>query len=80
MKGYHKTTQVNNIDTIGQYKIGDGNHFISFALTKKPNWFHRLMVRFFFGVRWIDSTPTKPSKGISVGGVSNGEVSKKFRS
>jgi hypothetical protein len=55
---------------IGEWKIGDDEDFISFALKQKPHWFHRLMARFFFGLRWIDfETPkdVKPSKGIRRG-------------
>ena len=55
---------------IGEWKIGEGDYFISFALKTKPSWFHRLMARFFFGLRWIDfQTPrdVQPSRGISRG-------------
>lgn len=55
---------------IGEWKIGDDEDFISFALKQKPHWFHRWMARFFFGLRWIDfPTPkdVKPSKGVSIG-------------
>ena len=55
---------------IGKWQIGDGDNFISFALTKKPNWFHRKMANLFFGLVWydfkspIDVKDIKPSKGI----------------
>ena len=39
---------------VGEYRIGDKEHYISFALKRKPHLFHRMMVRFFFGLRWID--------------------------
>ena len=55
---------------IGEWKIGDDDDFISFALKKKPHWFHRLCARFFFGLRWIDFPHPKdvtPSKGVSIG-------------
>ena len=55
---------------IGEWKIGDDEDFISFALKKKPHWFHRLCARFFFGLRWIDfphPRGVKPSKGVSIG-------------
>jgi hypothetical protein len=38
---------------VGEWKIGDGDNFISFALTNKPNWFRRMMANLFFGLRWI---------------------------
>ena len=49
---------------IGEWKIGDGDNFISFALTNKPNWFRRTMANLFFGLRWIDYTQPKPIKDI----------------
>jgi|TARA_B110000977_G_scaffold192652_1_gene266460 hypothetical protein len=57
-------------EPIGEWKIGDEEHFISFALKTKPNWFHRLCARIFFGLRWYDfkvPTQPKPSKGIKIG-------------
>ena len=55
---------------IGEWKIGDEDYFISFALTKKPKLFHRWMARFFFGLKWIDyPQPQQPKigKGMRVG-------------
>lgn len=52
---------------IGEWKIGDDDYFISFALTKKPNWFHRIMARFFFGLQWIDYPQPKEVKDIQAG-------------
>jgi len=58
---------------IGEWKIGDKDYFISFALTKKPNWFRRKMANLFFGLQWIDYPQPKelgdikPSKGLKVG-------------
>jgi len=55
---------------IGKWQIGDGDNFISFALTEKPNWFRRTMANLFFGLVWYDfKSPiyvkdVKPSKGI----------------
>jgi hypothetical protein len=55
---------------IGKWQIGDGDNFISFALTEKPNWFRRKMANLFFGLVWydfkspIDVKDVKPSKGI----------------
>ena len=63
----------NSSNPIGEWKIGDDSHFISFALTKKPKWFHRVMARFFFGLQWIDFpqpkpiADIKPSKGLRRG-------------
>lgn len=58
---------------IGEWKIGDDTHFISFALTQKPHWFHRVCAKFFFGLKWIDYDKPKelkditPSKGLKIG-------------
>jgi hypothetical protein len=55
---------------IGEWKIGDKDYFISFALTTKPNWFRRTMANLFFGLKWTDyKTPVeepKPTKGVKV--------------
>lgn len=70
-------------EPIGEWKIGGGDHFIAFALTKKPHWFHRLSARFFFGLRWVDyvdGNGTKPSKGISISQVSNPKPRGRFKS
>jgi hypothetical protein len=67
-------------EPIGEWKIGDEEHFISFALKTKPSWFHRLSARFFFGLRWVDFVSTKPSKGIKVGGTSQGKPNSRFKS
>jgi hypothetical protein len=58
---------------IGEWKIGDKDYFISFALTHKPNLFRRWMARLFFGLVWIDYTQPKEVKDIQAGkGVSVG--------
>jgi hypothetical protein len=49
---------------IGEWKIGDEDYFISFALTKKPNFFRRLMANLFFGLKWIDFPQPKDVKDI----------------
>jgi hypothetical protein len=67
-------------EPIGEWKIGDEEHFISFALKTKPSWFHRLSARFFFGLRWVDFVSTRPSKGIKVGGTSQGTPNRRFKS
>jgi hypothetical protein len=67
-------------EPIGEWKIGDEEHFISFALKTKPSWFHRLSARFFFGLRWVDFVSTRPSKGIKVGGTSQGKPNSRFKS
>ena len=57
---------------VGEWKIGGGDYFISFALTEKPNWFRRKMAWLFFGLRWIDFDSPKdvkditPSKGMKI--------------
>jgi len=52
---------------IGEWKIGDDDYFISFALTEKPNWFRRLMANLFFGLRWIDYPQPKDVRDIQAG-------------
>ena len=39
----------------GGYRLGESNYYIEFNLTHKPNWFHRTMMRFFFGMIWVDN-------------------------
>ena len=53
------TTQSNLFKGVGEYRIGGitDTNYISFTLSKKPHLFHRTMVRFFFGLRWIDYKP-----------------------
>jgi menaquinone-dependent protoporphyrinogen IX oxidase len=29
---------------------------------KKPNWFQRLMIRWFFGWKWVDADDAKPKR------------------
>lgn len=52
---------------IGEWKIGDEDYFISFSLTKKPNWFRRLMANLFFGLVWVDYDEPKDVKDIQAG-------------
>lgn len=52
---------------VGEWKIGDEDYFISFALTEKPNWFRRKMAWLFFGLRWIDFPQPKEVKDIQAG-------------
>ena len=66
-----KTHTAPLIKPIGEWKIGDKDYFISFALTTKPNWFRRVMANLFFGLKWIDYTKPNsesgPTKGVSIG-------------
>ena len=66
-----KTHTAPLIKPIGEWKIGDKDYFISFALTHKPNWFRRVMANLFFGLKWIDYTKPNsesgPTKGVSIG-------------
>lgn len=39
----------------GGYRLGLSNYYIEFNLRHKPNWFHRTMMRFFFGMIWVDN-------------------------
>ena len=70
---------------IGEWKIGDKDYFISFALTQKPNWFRRVMANLFFGLKWIDFEGPKevkdiqPSKGVKSGVTKVLEPSKRVR-
>lgn len=72
MKNMENTKIYSNPKPVGEWKIGEGDYFISFALTEKPNWFRRLMANLFFGLKWIDFPQPKdvkdihPSKGIKV--------------
>jgi hypothetical protein len=82
MKEKENTNNYSNKLPIGEWKIGDDEDFISFALKQKPHWFHRLMARFFFGLRWIDfDVPhdVKPSKGITVAKVIGGTPLRRFK-
>jgi hypothetical protein len=36
---------------VGRYVISEGLHF---TFTRKPNWFHRIMVRLLLGWEWQD--------------------------
>lgn len=68
---------------IGEWKIGDDDDFISFALKKKPHWFHRLMARFFFGLRWIDfphPKDVKPSRNVSIAKTIGEKPQRRFKS
>ena len=70
-------------EPIGEWKIGDDEHFISFALKTKPKWFYRLSARFFFGLRWFDypiKSQGKPSKGISISQKVKGVPQRRFKS
>jgi len=65
---------------VGEYRIGNQKHFIAFSLTEKPHWFHRLMVRVFFGLRWYDTLTEEPSTGIRVASTSTSKPQPKFKS
>ena len=70
---------------IGEWKIGDEHHFISFALTSKPNLFRRWMAWLFFGLRWIDYPQPKdvkdikPSKGMKIAKVVGATPQRRFK-
>ena len=70
---YSNTETIPLPKPIGEWKIGDKDYFISFALTKKPNFIRRFFAWAFFGLRWIDfDVPKdvkdiKPSKGLRKG-------------
>lgn len=39
---------------VGGYKIGNEDHSFQIALTEKPSWLHRKMMRWAFGWTWVD--------------------------
>lgn len=70
---------------VGEWKIGEGDYFISFALTKKPNRFRRFFAWLFFDLQWIDFPQPKdvkdikPSKGIKVSKVVGSQPQRRFK-
>lgn len=55
---------------IGEWRVGDEEHFIAFALKKKPNLWHRFWAWCFFGLVWKNYPKPQwplPSKGIRAG-------------
>ena len=66
------TNNYSNKLPIGEWKIGEGEYFISFALTHKPNFIRRFFAWALFGLRWIDFPQPKnvkdiqPSKGMKI--------------
>ena len=70
---------------VGEWKIGGGEYFISFALTERPNWFRRFFAWLFFGLRWIDFDVPKnvkditPSKGMKIAKVVGGTPQRRFK-
>ena len=83
MRKREYTSNSSNKLPIGEWKIGDDEDFISFALKKKPHWFHRLMARFFFGLRWIDFPHPKdvlPSRNVSIAKTIGEKPQRRFKS
>ena len=83
MRKKEYTSNSSNKLPIGEWKIGDDEDFISFALKKKPHWFHRLMARFFFGLRWIDFPHPKdvlPSRNVSIAKTIGEKPQRRFKS
>ena len=83
MKEKVNTKDYSNGLPIGEWKIGDDEDFISFALKKKPHWFHRLMAKFFFGLRWIDfphPKDVKPSRNVSIARTIGEKPKRRFKS
>jgi len=83
MKEKVNTKDYSNGLPIGEWKIGDDEDFISFALKKKPHWFHRLMAKFFFGLRWIDfphPKDVKPSRNVSIAKTIGEKPQRRFKS
>ena len=70
---------------IGEWKIGEGDYFISFALTRKPNLLRRFFAWMFFGLVWVDYeapktlSEIKPSKGVKVSTKVQGNPQRRFK-
>jgi len=70
---------------VGEWKVGEGDYFISFALTRKPNFIRRFFAWAFFGLRWIDFPQPKeikdikPGKGIKVSTRVHGKPQRRFK-
>jgi hypothetical protein len=87
MKNMRKkdTTKNYSNNPIGEWKIGEGDYFISFALTHKPNFIRRFFAWAFFGLRWIDFPKPKdvkditPSKGMKIAKVVGGQPQRRFK-
>jgi hypothetical protein len=47
-----KTLLPNQTLNVSGYKLGN----TTLALTYKPKWIHRKMMKIFFGVQWVDET------------------------
>jgi len=80
---YSNTININQPKPVGEWKIGEGDYFISFSLTKKPNFFRRFFANLFFGLKWIDFPHPKdvqPSKGIKVSKVVGSTPQRRFKS
>jgi hypothetical protein len=41
---------------VGSYRIGE-NYGLSISFEKKPNWFHRKMMKLCLGWEWRDGSP-----------------------
>lgn len=52
-----------NSMVVGEYRMGTDDNNIAIVLEKKPNWFHRTMMRLFFGWRWITYSQPQQRKG-----------------
>lgn len=40
---------------VGGYRIGDGGTYFEISLYKKPSWFHRMIMKWAFGWKWVDA-------------------------
>ena len=84
MKEMENTNNYSN-KPIGEWKIGGGEYFISFALTERPNPIRRFFAWAFFGLRWIDFDipkdvrDIKPSKGMKIAKVVGGTPQRRFK-
>lgn len=54
--------ELNN--AVGEWKLGDGDNFISFALSDKPNFFRRFWGWAFFGLKWVSFKVPKPNSEV----------------
>jgi len=39
---------------VGGYRLGTDYNCLQINFTHKPNWFHRTMMRLFFGWKWVN--------------------------
>lgn len=53
-----------NKNPVGEFRYGTETDYIGLSSFIKPNWFHRLMLKLFFGVQWIDYKEPKNTDSV----------------